>query len=301
MGNTNSTMHKFSLYLTLNLLFAFNLGAQQLTGSIRLEQGQTMVIRMDVNNTMAQQAAGRVIDFKITGTAIHQYAVLKASVTGYRLRHEVKHLQFNFSGMGAKREFDSDKPEDMKGPFGSQAKEILSKSYEMTIDTNGTVLDVSPERIEVSKVEDRMSFIFEMLSDLTAIVVPPAKGSRSFFQLLPDHSVTPGESWDVSTNTETDKATTQYTYQGSTATTDSIAVKGSSSNIVKVDRMGVQTKTNMTSAIEGMIARDKSTGIILFKHTKIESTGTTEAAGTTMPIAATTNISIAAGLEKRKK
>lgn len=263
---------------------------QKISGNLRFEQGQRLLITVEVTNTIAQQAMGQAIDFIANGKATHSYTVTNATSGNSTLHHAIQGLVFRFEGMGQKRSFDSDNAKDMSGPFGKYAREILSKSYDMIIDSTGKTLLSRPEKIEMTKQDERLVIITDMLKDLTSMMYPPAKGSNSFFGILPATAVGIGDTWNESINTANEKSTTVNTLSAITDSTIVIDSKTTSTTITKTEIMGMQVMTNMNNVANGTIIVDKVTGIIREKTSTIESNGTTEAMGSTTPITAKTTI-----------
>ncbi|HTD93371.1 MAG TPA: DUF6263 family protein, partial [Chitinophagaceae bacterium] len=238
-------MSRPSFYLSLFLLFAKITAAQPVAGMLQFAQGAKYTISVEVKNTITQQAMGQAIDFNINGAATHTYTVTNSTAENTTLHHDIQRLGFQFEGMGQKRAFDSDNKKDMDGPNGKFATEMLSKSYDIIIDSSGKTLMARPEKVEMAKQDDRVMILTDMLKDLTNIVYPPLKGAPSFFGILPDHPVVIGDTWSETRNTDLEKATTVNTLA---AVNDSVIVvnfKTNSTTILKSQRMGMDATTNL--------------------------------------------------------
>jgi hypothetical protein len=285
-------MQKTTFFFLLLLSAGIHSNAQKISGKLNLQQGDTLVINVEVKQTVAQQAMGQAIDFNVNGNAHHYYKVTNSTEDNSTLHHKVQKLHFDFDGMGQKRAFDSDNKKDIEGPFGKPIKEILTKEFDIIIDPNGKTLLVKPEKIALEKPDDRFAIIASMLKDLTSVVYPPEKGNASFFKVLPEEGAAIGESWQETFKNENESGITTYTLSAVTDSTVIVDFKTVSSSSTKAEMMGMETNTTMKSNAAGKIVLDKTTGIIREKTNTIEATGATEAMGNSMPINSKTIIAI---------
>ena len=283
---------KKSSFIILILLNSFISFSQKVTGKVSLQPGQRIDISVQLHTTVSQEAGGQAIDFTTDGTAVHGFKVTNATDNNNTLHHDVKKLSFNFNGMGQKRSFDSANPKDLDGFFGKPVKDILGKSYDMIIDPFGKTLLVKPEKIELTKMDDRLIIVFNMLKDITAVVYPPQKNAPSFFKVLPDSATGINESWSESGTDSTGMYKTIYTLSAITDSTVVVDFKGNSAIITKAEVMGMQTSTNMNNSYTGKVIIDKKTGIVREKSITTDSNGSTEAMGGSMPVTSKTTIAI---------
>ena len=285
-------MQKTTFFFLLLLSAGIHSNAQKISGKLNLQQGDTLMINVEVKQTVAQQAMGQAIDFNVNGNAHHYYKVTNSTEDNSTLHHKVQKLHFDFDGMGQKRAFDSDNKKDIEGPFGKPIKEILTKEFDIIIDPNGKTLLVKPEKIALEKPDERFAIIASMLKDLTSVVYPPEKGNASFFKVLPEEGAAIGESWQETFKNENESGITTYTLSAVTDSTVIVDFKTVSSSSTKAEMMGMETNTTMKSNAAGKIVLDKTTGIIREKTNTIEATGATEAMGNSMPINSKTIIAI---------
>ncbi|MEO5564848.1 MAG: DUF6263 family protein, partial [Chitinophagaceae bacterium] len=276
------------------LLFAIStsLCAQKVSGKLRFEQGQTITISMEVKNNIAQQAGAQAINFLANGSAVHRYQVTNLTNNSTTLHHELQKLSFQFEGMGQKRAFNSENEEDRKGQFGPLFEEILSKKFDITIDSTGKTITAVPDKIQLTKPDVKLVTITDMLKDLTQLVYPNKKGTGSFFYVIPAGEKSAGDSWTETTDTDNEKSTTVNTLSAITDSTIVIDFKTTSSAIIKSEVMGRQTKTNLNNITTGKITLDRNTHLIKEKTSIMDSNGTTEAMGGMVPISGKTTISI---------
>jgi hypothetical protein len=265
--------------------------AQKLTGNLSFQQGQNLVVTVNIKTTVTQQAMGNVIDFTVDGMARHAFKVTNTTDDNSTLHHDVRRVTFSLEGMGPKRSFDSENKKDMDGIFGPAVKEMLGKSFDMILDPSGKVLMVKPEKVELAKPDDRLTIVFNMLKELTNVVYPPKKNDPSFFKILPDTATGLNGSWTENSLTAEGRFSTTYTLSAITDSTATIDFKGTSTTNTQAEVMGRQISTNMKNTYSGTILLDKTTGIIRKKSMTVSSTGTTEGMGGTTPVTSKTEIS----------
>jgi hypothetical protein len=285
-------MKKNSLFTLLSVFIAITCLSQKISGKLVFRQGQILEITEVVKTTVSQEAMGQAIDFTAGGTTIHLYKVTNTTNDNNTLHHEVKRIAFNFEGMGQKRSFDSENKKDMDDQLGPVVKDILEKSFDLIIDTAGKVLLAKPEKSELSKADDRLAIVLNMLKNVTNVAYPPKKNEASFFKVLPDKEIALNESWTDAMEDSTGKYNTVYTLSGITDSTLVVDLKGNSVTMTKAEMMGREIITNMNNAFTGKIILDRVTGIIREKTISTQSNGTTEAMGGTLPVTSKTNVTI---------
>lgn len=285
-------MYKYLWSVLLLSTISLPLLSQKISGHPRFSQGKTLTIRAEIKNTIAQQAGGQAIDFSVNGMVAHAYTVTNTTDETTTLHHKLQRLSFEFDGMGQEKSFDSDNPKDRQGPLGKQFDEILGKQYDIIIDSSGKTLMTIPEKIELSKEDERMVIITNMLKDLTNTVYPPKKGNASFFSVLPAREISVGDSWTETVDTDTEQSTTINTLAAITDSVITVTFKTKATLVIHSQMMGVEAKTNLENMTTGFILLDKATGIIREKSSTTDSNGSTEAMGTLMPITGKTTTRI---------
>lgn len=265
---------------------------QQVSGKIKMEQGQKFDITMQVKTSVVQQAGGQSIDFNVDATGNHSYKVTNATEENSTLHHELQRVRFSFEGMGPRRSFDSNEEKDLKGPFGKPMKEMLEKSYDIIIDTNGKTLMAFPEKVKFAEMDNQMAIISSLLKDVMDLVQPPLKDNNSFFKVLPDTAIGKGGTWSESNTTANGKYNTAYSLSEITDSTIIIDFAGSSVTVSKAVMMGSETTTTMNNKSTGKIILDKTTKIIREKTTITESSGATESSFGNLPVTSKTSTTI---------
>lgn len=278
------------------LLLTVTAGAQKVNGRLKFEQGQVLGIQLQVQTTIAQQAMGQAIDFTVDAAGNHSYKVTNSTEDNSTLNHQVNRVSFTFDGMGQKRSFDSDKEADMKGMFGKPMKELLEKKYDIIVDPSGKTLMALPEKITLTAGDSRMAIITNMLQDIFELVQPPAKGSASFFKVLPDTETGKGEPWTESHTNERGKFDAAYSISDINDSTIVVDFAASSVTVTKAEMMGSETTTTLNSKSSGKIILDRVTGIMREKTFTTEANGNTESSFGTLPLTSksTTTIKVTA-------
>ena len=282
-----------SLSLPVFLLFisapAFS---QYISPALKFSQGQVITIKLDLESKVAQQAMSQAIDFEVKANAVHSYKVTNATGDNTTLHHELNSVQFKFDGMGYKRSFDSNNEKDLSGQFGKPVKELLGKSYDIVIDSTGTVLFAQPEKIEKPTTDERFAIIGNMLKDVFDLVQPPPKSGSSFFKVLPAGEIATGQTW--SDNYENSNGKFENKYQVSSINDTSIIIQltGTSITVSIAQFMGNETKTTMNNKTTGTITVNRSTGLVSEKNSVTESHGNTEVMGNSVPVTSKTTIAI---------
>lgn len=272
--------------------FADAASGQKVASSLKFEQGQVFQIEMKTNTTIAQQAMGQAIDFKVDANANHSYTVTNATADNTTLKHLVKQISFSFDGMGQKRKVDSNEEKDLNGQFGKPIKDLLDKKYDIVIDPAGKVLMAIPEKVQLAETDSRMAIITTMLKDVTDLVQPPQKGTASFFKILPEKETGKNEPWTNSYTNQSGKFDEAYTISDINDSTIVVDFVTSSITVSKAEMMGSETTTTMNNKSTGKIIIDRVTGIMKEKTVTTESNGNTEAPFGTLPVTSKTTIVI---------
>lgn len=278
-------------FITVLFFVVHPVSAQVVRAKLTFEKGDTIAIEMNLKSSIAQQAMGQSIDFNITASADHFYRVTNTNTENSTLNHQVKTIKFSFDGMGQKRDFDSNNEKDLNGQFGGPVRDMLSKKYDIIIDSTGNTLMCIPEKITLAETDSRFAIINNLLKDVTAVVYPPAKGSASFFKVFPSSGANKGDTW---TEFAEDSPNNYINYTLAEVNDKVIVIDfaGASSTESTAEMMGNTATTRLNNKSTGKIFVDKTTGIIREKTVTTESTGTTETSFGTLPLTSKTEITI---------
>lgn len=285
-------MRNFVAFLFLLLFGATATFSQQVSGKLKLDQGQILDITLEIKTSVAQQAGGQSIDFNVDATGNHSYKVTNSTEDNSTLHHQVKQIIFSIDGMGRKISFDSNIEKDIDGQFGKPIKDMLDKSYDIILDTGGKVLMALPEKIQLAESDSRMAIISSLLKDVLDIVQPPQKGKASFFKVLPDSAAGKGDTWAESYSTENGKFDAAYAIADINDSTIVVDFAANSVTVTKAEMMGGETTTTMNNKSTGKIFLDRSTGIIRGKNINTESSGNTESSFGNLPVTSKTTTTI---------
>jgi Family of unknown function (DUF6263) len=285
-------MKKFSL-LAIALVILTSPGfSQKVSGKLNFKKGQQIEITTDTKSLVTQEAMGQTVEFKIDGSITHVYQVADASGKQATLNHKTKHIGLNMDGMGQTQTFDSDKKEDLDGQMGGPVKEILNKSYEMTIDQSGKVLNVKEDTMHTKKQGDEADMVGNILSKLGSALDAPVAGEASFFKILPAKELKKGDAWLDSTDAPGGKEYIHYKLADVTPSEILLDYTSNSNSDIKSDMMGMEATTHMVNNSKGKITINRVSGILKNKTAETESEGTVDIMGQSIPIKTKTNLTI---------
>ena len=262
--------------------------AQKYTSRIVMEPGAVYEVHTEVKNLLAQQANGMSFDFNLDGAAVSQYTVTNTGDENISLRHKMQRISYLFDGMGSSMNFDSDNEKDLQREFARPLRDMLSKSYDLIIDTLGKTLLVLAPSAAPSAGDDQFRLISGLLGDIGTAALPPQKGDPTLFMCWPGGEMAVGESWTIAKNDENDNYQTVYTLAAVSDSTFTIDFVGNGNKRIENEMRGMQMTVNMKTATNGKIVVDRATGIIREKNTTTESAGTSEMMGSSIPVSGKT-------------
>lgn len=262
--------------------------AQAINNNLRFKKGEQYQIASESKTTVTQDIMGKTIDFTIKMETIEIYEVKDANKKEAELFHKVKKIKMTTEGMGGGKTFDSDIPGDMNDEIAAPLKEILTKTFEITVDNTGKIIGI---KSEAGHQNDSLSQnMNSMLPGKSLLELDPKINQPSVFKILPDKTVAKGDSWSDSSSTKNSKQFTSYTLKDITETDIVIDFTTTSETEASTEAMGMQTSTSTHDTTSGKIILDRSTGIIRQKMADSKSSGTVSVMGQTLPIAGRTTI-----------
>lgn len=272
------------IFLPFVLLAYLDGLTQSVNVKLQLETGRELRLQLQVKTVVSQQAMGQAIDFTVDATADHAFKVTNTTPENSTLRHTIQRVRFQFDGMGQKRGFDSGQEKDLNGPFGEPMRELLTKKYDLLIDSTGNTLMAMPEKITLAEGDSRLALVTNMLRDVFDLVQPPAKGQASFFKVLPASPVRAGDGWTESYTTAGGQVNAAYSIDSITDSLIVINYSATANTVTSAEMMGAVTTTTMKHETGGKITVDRATGIIRKKELETKSTGTTEGPFGSVPV-----------------
>ncbi|MBD0284238.1 MAG: DUF6263 family protein [Bacteroidota bacterium] len=261
--------------------------AQKVTNKLTFPKGQKLEVSTQVNSVVSQEAMGQTFDMTMKANIVRLLDVEDATANSATIEHKVKRIQVDVDipMMGSKT-FDSEKEADLKGEGGKAFEKALKNKYKMTVDANGKVTavkadDNNPDKAEKGSEEDMMS---TMADQLGLGLSTPTVGEASEFAILPNREVSKGESWSDSTSTNDEKVKTTYTVSDITDGEIIVNFTATGNAKIKQENMGMEVTVNKTDNATGKIVLDRKTGLLKTRTETVETTGTTEVMGQSMPL-----------------
>jgi hypothetical protein len=276
-------MYRTIIYLIISQFLTVSIFGQQSMVKLNLKKGQEIIVELGVVNNRFQTAGAQVINFKLTGSAVHKFTVTDIAPDHIKLHHELQRMKFDFDGMGQKNAFDSNIEEDMNGPFGPYIKDLMVKKYDFELDTLGRNMLYSAFNTPSPKPDDKLVTIIEMLKPLMELTQPPMLGP-GMFSVIQGGPISPGLKWAEGVESKTEKSNTTYIINSVSDTTILVDMNIRATCNSASEMMGHVTKTSENKVGSGKIIYDRKTGLIKEKTATIDSNGTTEAMGGTVPI-----------------
>jgi hypothetical protein len=270
-------MHRILTALFLALISTAK--AQVFSGRLQFQQGQQLVVTMEIQKTLTQQAGGQAINFSASGSALHHYEMTDQRGDTIWLRYQAGPIRFQFEGMGQKRSFDSRDATSHTSEYGKLLEGVLKRTYSLGILPNGVLVSVKPDTVSPSAPVADVTIITELLGELTGINNSLKLGEASFFAILPAGTRI-GETRKLSQSGDVQREITLAAITDSTVVVD---FKSSSND--RTPTVGASlAKTSKTDHITGKAIFSKQTNIIREISATTESRGHTEAMGSKTPI-----------------
>src|SRR2546423_490589 len=167
--------------------------SQKITNKLRFQKGQNLEVTTKTNATSSMEMMGQSMQTTVTSIVTQNFSVTDANNNVATIDHKTKRIQFKADAMGQSQEFDSDKPEDLKGDVGKSLQPALDKKYTMSVDQKGVVISVKADTGTTIKPDDPM--VSMLLGQLNISTEVPKVGDATLFRILPDHDISKGESW----------------------------------------------------------------------------------------------------------
>jgi hypothetical protein len=268
---------------------------QQNAPKLAFVQGDTLTVSIKQESTVAQEVMGRNIDFKSNSTIEKQYKVTNVTEDNNTLGHQLKRISFKADGMGQGFNFDSDNKKDLDGQLGKPIKEMMGKTYNVIVDGTGKALMSIPQTFDKKSNDQAGNIVTSMIPGLQDVANPPAKGSSSFFKVLPDTVLVKGYSWTTSATTPTEISATVHTIQDITDSVIVVEFRTAAESIVTSQMMNMDATTKISTITTGKTYVDKFSGIIKSQSSVAEGKGTVEAMNSLMPMTIKTTTELTVG------
>jgi hypothetical protein len=280
-------------FLILALVFASTAFSQKLNTKLSFKKGQKLEMVTDIKRSSKMEMMGQAMETAMTSTTTEVYDVKDVTSAGAVIEYKVKRLIFNVDGMGQKESFDSEKEEDRKGQMGKILEKSLKNKFTMTIDPSGKIIDVKKDDDNPNTANDENDAMSGLIaSQLGFNFTVPKPGDMSVFRFLPSKETAKGESWTDSSSAEGQKRTTVYKVNAFTGNdvlvdyTENVDVNSTQ------EIMGTTASIKSNDKATGQITLDKNTGLLKQRTATVETKGTLEGQGMTVPTTATTSITV---------
>lgn len=264
-------MRKTFLLLLAGAFFT-NIQAQEL----KLAKGQKFQTTTITKTAMNQQMMGQSIEMNTDITAIDEIEVAGVNEKNITLNKTAKQLKSSFSGMGQSMDFDSNKPEDMNGPVGSQMKGIINTPLSFVLTLSGTIA-------EAPKMPG--NGMMNMAGDV-------AKGeAMPGFIALPAN-MKAGDNFSVIGADGDNKTTANYTVVSVNGKEVELKMNISANKTNTVNQMGMDMLMTLKMTTTGSATVDVATGLILSATTEMTTDGTISVMGQSVPMTVKTTNTI---------
>jgi hypothetical protein len=252
--------------------FLTNIQAQEL----KLGKGQKFQTTTITKTAMNQQMMGQSIDMTTDITAVDEIEVKDVNAQSITIGKTTKQLKSSFSGMGQSMDFDSNKPEDMNGPVGSQMKDLINTPLSFVLTPSGTIATAPkiPGNAMMGAVGD------------------VAKGEiMPGFIALPA-SLKVGDNFTVSGADGDNKTTSNYTVVSVNGKEAVVKISSTANKTNTVNQMGMDMLMTLKITTTGTATVDVATGFILSATTEMSTDGTISVMGQSVPMTIKTNNTI---------
>ena len=276
------------------LALSLNGLAQNAEGKIYFPKGQKLEVTTETKKTATMEMMGQAMESTVNSTLTEVFDIEEVSGSETTIGHKVKRLVFSAEGMGNMQRFDSEKEEDRKGQMGKMMEKSLKNKYTMTVDHYGMVKAVQIERDSADRGKNAEQ---EQLAELASAQLgfkggAPKAGDPSFFKILPVKTIKEGDTWMDSSFVNGQKRTAVYSVSRITGT-DIILDYTETVNInSKQQIMGQEAAIKGDEKIVGQITLDKNTGLLKQKTATVDSSGSLEAQGMSIPSTGKSTITV---------
>jgi hypothetical protein len=251
-------------------------------GKLGFQKGQKLEMTTEIKKTSAMELMGQSMESTVSSTMTTIYDVKDVTPSGSVVEHKVKRLVFSADAMGKTQSFDSEKQGDMDGEMGNILGKSIKNKYTLTLDPAGKITAVKLD--DDNPNDDEAAMMAEIISSQLGLPLSiPKTGTSTEFYILPARQLKKGDAWTDSSNFEGKKTRTVYTVNNITDADIVLDYTQNTDIDTKMNIMG--TEANLTSKNKGtgQVTVDRKTGILRQKTAIVDTEGTIEAQGQTIP------------------
>lgn len=278
----------------LALAVTLSLTAQSYTPAVKLEAGKKYTVITSTKGNMTQEAMGQTMEIPLEGTNNGTLTIKSASAKGYDNAFTTDRIQFSMNAMGQEMNYDSDKKEDKDGPMGKTMGKMVGAETTFTVDASGNIIKetITKPKVE-NKSEDEPDMMSGMLSNMG---MNGASTCPAFNLFVSNKEIKIGDSFvDSSTVSDKDgktKNSTTYTLKEVKDGKATFTLVGQIAIEKKMEMQGMEMSTSSTGKSNGEMIVDVATGLLSSKTVIMETTGTVEVQGMSIPITGKTTSKI---------
>ena len=258
---------------------------QTTTGKISLSKGLKFQIENNTNSVISQEVMGQTIEIKMDLQALHQVEVKDKKDSSYILTSTFKKLKTTGSAMGKDLNFDSDKKEDMDSEIGQAIKDQLNVPKDVELSDHDKV--IKNPGSTTKKEQKTAEGMGNMMQNILGGENDETNGAGNAFEAIPAGLKT-GDQWSDSSITKESKTYRQFSIKDIKDNIVSINLTGKQAITKQVEQMGMDITVTTDGKITGEIIVDQNTGFIQKKSLIIDTTGTMEASGMSVPLSSKT-------------
>lgn len=270
---------------------AFSLTGFAQTGKTGFQKGQKLEMTTEIKKTSAMELMGQSMESTVSSTMTTVYDVKDVTASGSVVEHKVKRLLFSADAMGKTQTFDSEKQGDMDGEMGNILGKSIKNKYTLTLDPAGKVTAVKLD--DDNPNDEEAAMMAEIISSQLGLPISiPKIGSSTAFYTLPARQLKKGDNWTDSSNMDGKKSRTAYTVNNVTDADIVLDYTEDTDIDSKMNIMGTEANVTSKNKATGQMTFDRKTGILRQKTATVDSEGSIEAQGQTIPNKDKTTITI---------
>jgi hypothetical protein len=274
-------MTRFILFVLLLLhLSVFTANAQRI--KIDVQKGQKFQVETSTKSKSTAEVMGQSMENELDFRSVTVYEITALDADSFKMRSTVIKITALASGMGNELSYDSDKKDD-QGPFAEMLGKIVNKPYNITINSNGTILR-----------QDTLGFDFtEMMGGFS---VDNAISTELFIPVLTGKELKTGESYSDIVEIKKDKFSSRdsgtYVVTNIRDHIASITYTGTQVITSVMEQMGNEIILSSNNTVKTEIQLEMKTGMMLSKESVVAISLIINTAGMSVPSGGKTTTAI---------
>jgi hypothetical protein len=270
----------------LAIAFTLGLSAQGYKPSVKLEAGKKYEVISTVTGNTSMEAMGQTMDMPLETANKSTLTIKEVNDKGGSCAYITDRMQYSMSMMGQEMKYDSDNKEDRDGKLGASMNKLVGAETTFIVDANGNIKQesvVKPKKEQGDEGGDMMTGMLGNMGGVNSDAVCP------IFDLFKQgKEIKIGETiTDSVVNTDNDgtvKNVSNYTLKEITEGKAIFSTTGIVTINKKVEAQGNEVLTNTTTKSNGEMTVDVATGILLKKSSIMETTGSVDVQGMSIPM-----------------